>query len=242
MVWPADDLPLPVVVQLIHCGNGGPRQRPAIRPASLVRIPSPRRVGVSGPLTLLLALAACRAEHTPAPGLEMGQGTVNPSGITPLDPGAAAPAASATCLLAGADEVERSDNLTDVAYFYGLRLADSCATRRLTQALSEGQLADWINYLFNYSSALFGCGLVFSPLPGGIDQFGLSDTDVVGVPSPMLGPDDAEVLTALYLDVCVSVLGVSQAALTEIRSQLERAAAESRVVSSSGRLSVCPAP
>jgi hypothetical protein len=200
-----------------------------------------RRMGPPGLVALSLVLAACRAGPARVSSPTAQEERESPSGRAAIGAVNPAPAPNAICILAGSDEVERSDNLTDIAYYYGLRLADSCSTSRLTQSLTDDQLADWINYLLNYSSALFDCGLVFSPLPGGIQQLGLSNTGVVGVPSPLLGPADAEVLIGLYLDVCATVLGVSQADLAEIRTRLEHAVAQSLDASVPPSLSVCPA-
>jgi hypothetical protein len=186
-------------------------------------------------------IVACKGDPARVPSPPKAEAHEGSQGPPTLGPTSPASPPSATCLLVGDDDVERSDNLTDVAYFYGFRLADSCATSRLTQALTTAQLADWINYLLNYSSALFDCGLIYSPLPGGIDQFGLSNTDVVGVPSPALGPDDAEALTALYLEICETQLGISQADLVTVRGQLERAAANRVDAALSAQLSECPA-
>ncbi len=222
MVWPSHHLPV-LVRMLSTCESRGSRAHWAST-------------------TMALALVvSCKSDQRDA--LPEASSSPNESaGPAPLSPTRPAPTYSATCLLMGADEVERSDNLTNIGYFYGMGLRESCVTSRLTQALSEDQFIDWIGYLINYSSAIFECGLAFSPLPGGIDQFGLSNTDVVGVPSPMLGADDADALVNLYLAVCSEQLGIDPGALVQVRSQLERSAANRVDPSISAQLSECPSP
>ena len=143
------------------------------------------------------------------------------------------------CLLAGADAVEREDTFTDVVFAYYMQ-TDECRTRGLTSAMSRTQEGDWLRYLINYSHALFGCGLLFDPLPGGVGAFGPANTDAVGIPSPMLGGDDAALLVDIYLNSCTTALPLASADLAELRARLEAAAQPHIGASLSARLSECP--
>jgi hypothetical protein len=145
----------------------------------------------------------------------------------------------ATCLLAGTDVVEREASFDYVTLGFLIE-TDGCRARRLTSGMTSNQMNDWANYLLNYSFALFGCPLLFSPLPGGVDAFGLSNTDAVGVPSPMLGPDDVAYLIDTYLTSASTELEIPAGDLAALRAHLERAAVPRTDPSLSGRLSDCP--
>jgi hypothetical protein len=156
-----------------------------------------------------------------------------------LGPGSTAPELPALCLLAGADEVEREDTFTDVAFAYHTQTR-ACRTHALVSAMSETQIGDWLTYLINYSQALFGCGLLFDPLPGGVDAFGLANTEAVGLASPMLGADDAALLIDIYLESCASVLTLTSEQQAELRAHLEAAAQPRIDASLTAGLSDCP--
>ncbi|HTV24349.1 MAG TPA: hypothetical protein VMG12_36905 [Polyangiaceae bacterium] len=99
---------------------------------------------------------------------------------------------------------------------------------------------DWGNYLFNYTSALFGCGVVYEPLPGGVDAFPLTNTAVIGTAAPAFGPDDAKTLIDVFIGECALQLGVSALELDALQRHLEQAAAPIIDTSVSARLSECP--
>lgn len=156
------------------------------------------------------------------------------------------PALPASCLLLGADEVERGDRLALMSYFFLTSVRGDCRTRRLTQPLSVEQTIEWGNYLFNYSSAIFGCGVMDGPIPGGVDAFGLVNTDAIGIASPAIGPADASALIELYMAACRDELDVNEALLEPVRAHLESAGARRAVASLEAQLSDCaegaPAP
>lgn len=144
----------------------------------------------------------------------------------------------ASCLRAGADAVEREDSFTSIVFEYYVQ-TDQCPTRGLMSAMSNTQGDDWLVYLLNYSHALFGCGLLFDPLPGGVGAFGLANTDAVGLTSPMLGADDAALLIDIYLNACSNELAMTSAELAELRGRLEAAAQPRIDPDLSSRLSDC---
>lgn len=145
----------------------------------------------------------------------------------------------ASCLLAGVDAVEREDSFTSIVFEYYVQ-TDQCQTRGLVSAMSDTQMDDWLVYLLNYSHALFGCGLLFDPLPGGVGAFGLANTEAVGVASPMLGADDVALLMDIYLTGCAKELPMTSAELAELRRRLEAAALPRIDPSLTARLSDCP--
>jgi hypothetical protein len=149
------------------------------------------------------------------------------------------PALPALCLLAGADIVEREDSFTDIAFGYYAR-TDDCQSRRLINRMGDLQTGDWLNYLINYSHAFFGCGLLFDPLPGGVDAFGLANTEAVGIPNPRLGADDVALLIDLFLSSCTDELSIPSADRAQLRARLESAAQPQIDPTLTAALSECP--
>jgi len=146
---------------------------------------------------------------------------------------------SARCLLAGSDELDREDSFYWIGASYSADLR-GCRTSVLVEALDGPQRDQFSSYIGNYTSALFDCPLLVTPLPGGVDVFGPGNSAAVGVPSPVLGPDDAANLVDLYLDNVTDELSVGSDELAAIRAELEQAAAARIDASLSGRLSTCP--
>jgi hypothetical protein len=185
---------------------------------------------LAGVVCWLLSCIGCNAapDSSPRPRIAGTSSESVASGPSDLDgPPPSRPAAElpATCLLAGTDAVDRETNFTWIAYMYLMAVGDDCKTRRLASGMTVDQTLDWGNYLINYTSALFGCGVLFDPLPGGVDAFALVNTEVVGVPNTMLGADDAATVIGMYLAAGSTQLDVSVVALDLLRARLEQSAA-----------------
>lgn len=188
---------------------------------------------------LILACACDRSERRREAAASGAESDATRSQGSALDPGSTPPELPALCLLAGADAVEREDAFTGIAFDYYVETG-ACRTHALVSALSETQVGDWLTYLINYSHALFGCGLLFDPLPGGVDAFGLANTEAVGLASPMLGTEDAALLIDIYLDSCANELTLTSAQQAELREHLEAAAQPRIDASLTAGLSDCP--
>jgi hypothetical protein len=184
-----------------------------------------------------LSLAACEAsaprtapaQPTTAEPFSSQETTLMPNDVTP----------SSRCLLAGSDWMEREDAFTDIGSSYAIATTDDCRVRGLTRSLSNDQSVDWGNYLVNFTSAFFGCGLLFTPLPGGREAFGPGNIEAVGAASLALGVDDVTTLIDLYLASCGSELPLPPDELREMRTQLEVAATGRLDVTLRSQLSDC---
>jgi hypothetical protein len=190
---------------------------------------------------VVIAACACKGGESrpegaaPSPGAERGASEAETSSAVER-PGP--PELPALCLLAGADEGQRDMAFTNITFAYYTR-TDDCLTPVLSSAMSSDQVGEWLYYLLNYSQALFGCGLSFEPLPGGVGAFGLANTDAVGIPSPMLGADDAALLIDVYLNSCTNELPVPNTELAQLRGRLEAAAQPRIDPSLAARFSGC---
>jgi hypothetical protein len=151
----------------------------------------------------------------------------------------ALPELTALCLLAGADVVEREDSFTDIAFDYYAQ-TNECRARRLVSAMGDTQSGEWLNYLINYSHALFGCGLLYSPLPGGVDAFGPANTEAVGIPNLTFAAEDAALLIDIYMNSCTNELPVPGADIAELRARLAAAAQPNVDANQTVRISECP--
>jgi hypothetical protein len=97
-----------------------------------------------------------------------------------------------------------------------------------------------VDYLLEFTNALFGCAPMFTAPEGGIAVFGLANTASVGVTPPPFGEDDVEVLVEMYRQSlqAAGLLGAAEerALLDHLRA-LGRASASPGVESG---LSTCP--
>jgi hypothetical protein len=172
------------------------------------------------------------------PMLALGDAGSTPPAVSPRAMGS--DPVSARCLLVATDEPQREDTFMDIASEYFYAMSEDCRTQRLMSTMTLDQMVNWFDYIYNYTSALFGCGLQFTPLPGGVEAFGPGNVDAVGVvTAPLIGVDDMNALIEIYLGVCTTYVDIPASELDAIRAELEAAASSQIDATLGASLSEC---
>lgn len=135
----------------------------------------------------------------------------------------------------------------DDAYFAAIEASDEyvqavlgdCEVSALTFGMTGDELFDWGSYLIEYIYLFTGCPLLEEPLENGLSDFGPAHLDFAGLPSPRLGRDDAQRLSAHFTDALVTAFALTASDRAAVELVLARSAEQQIDPGSSSVLSQC---
>lgn len=135
----------------------------------------------------------------------------------------------------------------DDAYFAAIEASDAyvqavlgdCEVSALTLGMTGDELFDWGSYLIEYIYLFTGCPLLEEPLENGLSDFGPAHLDFAGLPSPRLGRDDAQRLSAHFTDALVPTFALTDSDRAAVELVLARSVEQQIDPGRSSVLSQC---
>ena len=210
------------------------------------------------PFVAGVALLSCRSndrERSAESPISKGPAAISPTGAgaSPPELMSEGPAPSASdnpsrtfpppwCERAG-PESTRIDVINAIANDYFVETTSTCSTAGLTISFTLVQRMSWLGYLIDFTFLLTGCPLDLideQPVIGGLSEFGIANTSVVGVERGLLGPDDVESLISMYVRHFGDALQLTPEDRTTLYEFLADTAEDEIDPESSLTLSTCP--